>query len=84
MTRQFGTHYLVADELLGPYEQERDDFLLGDEVGRCYAGRVVETRKGWLMLTWLQYGPDGGFAGEISDPMPLRVDAEGQLRVDPV
>jgi beta-fructofuranosidase len=84
MTRQFGTHYLVADELLGPYEQERDDFLLGDEVGRCYAGRVVETRKGWLMLAWLQYGPDGGFAGEISDPMPLRVDAEGQLRVDPV
>jgi beta-fructofuranosidase len=83
LTRQFGTHYLVADHLLGPYGTERDDFLLADEVGRYYAGRVVETRDGWVMLAWLQYGPDGGFAGEISDPMPLRVDADGQLRVEP-
>jgi len=81
VTRQFGTHYLVADELLGPYRLERDDFLLGDEVGRYYAGRVLETGDGWVMLAWLQYGPNRAFVGEISDPMPLRVDDGGQLRV---
>jgi beta-fructofuranosidase len=84
VTRQFGTHYLVADDLLGPYGLQRDDFLLGDKIGRYYAGRAVETRDGWVMLAWLQSGPDGNFIGEISDPMPLRVDATGQLRVDPV
>jgi beta-fructofuranosidase len=84
VTRQFGTHYLVADDLLGPYCLQGDDFLLGDQIGRYYAGRAVETRDGWVMLAWLQSGPDGNFIGELSDPMPLRVDATGQLRVDPV
>jgi beta-fructofuranosidase len=82
VTRQGGTHYLVADDLLGPYRMERDDFLLGDEIGRHYAGRVVQTSQGWVMLAWLQYGPDGAFAGEISDPMPLRVGHRGELFVD--
>jgi hypothetical protein len=35
-----------------------------------------------MMLAWAQYGPDGTFAGSIADPMPLHVDAVGQLRVD--
>ncbi|MDQ6793143.1 MAG: glycosyl hydrolase family 32 [Candidatus Dormibacteraeota bacterium] len=80
--REGGTHYLVADDLLGPYGPEREDFLLGDEVGRHYAGRVIATPDGWMMLAWAQYGPDGTFAGSIGDPMPLHVDAVGQLRVD--
>jgi hypothetical protein len=43
---------------------------------------VVQTSQGWVMLAWLQYGPDGTFAGEISDPMPLRVGHRGELFVD--
>jgi beta-fructofuranosidase len=81
VTRQGGTHYLVADDPLGPYRLEGDEFLLGDEAGRYYAGRVVETPEGWVMLAWAQWGPDGGFVGEISDPMPLRVGSQGQLLV---
>jgi hypothetical protein len=33
------------------------------------------------MLAWLQFGPDGGFVGELGDPMPLVVDAGGRLRI---
>jgi beta-fructofuranosidase len=81
VTRQTGTHYLVADDLLGPYCLETDEFLLGDEVGRYYAGRAVQTRDGWTMLAWLLHDQDGNFVGELGDPMPLSVTPGGQLRV---
>jgi beta-fructofuranosidase len=80
--RQGGTHYLVAEDLLGLYCLERDDFLWGDEIGRHYAGRVVQAPDGWKMLAWSQYGTDGTFSGQISDPMRLHIDAGGQLQVD--
>ena len=48
-----------------------NEFLLADAAGRFYAGRVLQTAEGWAMLAWLQFGPDGGFVGEIGDPMPL-------------
>lgn len=83
VTPRTGTHYLVAGDLLGPYVLQRDDFLLGDPAGRYYAGRAIETDAGWVMLAWMQ-SPEGNFIGEISDPMPLRVDSTGQLRIEPV
>jgi beta-fructofuranosidase len=82
VSRQTGTHYLVADDLLGPYRLESDDFLLGDQAGRHYAGRVAETPDGWVMLAWLERDRAGSFVGELSDPMPLRVGPDGQLHVD--
>jgi beta-fructofuranosidase len=82
VSRQTGTHYLVADDLLGPYCLEGDRFLLGDEVGRYYAGRAVETRDGWAMLAWLLHDQDGNFVGELGDPMPLGVAPGGKLRVN--
>jgi beta-fructofuranosidase len=82
VSRQSGTHYLVADDLLGPYRLEKDGFLLGDEAGRHYAARVAETPDGWMMLAWLEHDQDGSFLGELSDPMPLSVETDGTLRVD--
>jgi beta-fructofuranosidase len=82
VSAQTGTHYLVSDELLGPYRLERDEFLLGDEPGSFYAGRVISTPEGWVMLAWLLNDPDGAFVGELSDPMALTVAADGQLWVE--
>jgi beta-fructofuranosidase len=81
VTRQTGTHYLVADDLFGPYCLEVDEFLLGDEVGRYYAGRAIQTREGWAMLAWLLHDQNGAFVGELSDPMPLSAATGGKLRV---
>ena len=61
---------------------QRVECLLGDESGRHYAGRVAETPDGWVMLAWLERDRDGSFLGELSDPMPLCVEPDGQLRVD--
>lgn len=82
VTAQTGTHYLVADGLLGPYRLEREAFLLGDEAGSAYAGRVISTPGGWVMLAWLLHDQAGEFIGELSDPMPLRLDDGGQLWVE--
>jgi hydroxyacid-oxoacid transhydrogenase len=79
----FGTHYLVSDHLAGPYRLTRDEPLLGDEPGTYYAGRVVEGPDGGpVFLAWRQWGADGSFAGALSNPARLHVDADGHLRID--
>jgi len=78
-----GTHYLVSDCLAGPYRLTRDEPLAGDEIGTYYAGRVVDGPDGDLVfLAWRQWAADGSFAGALSDPARLHVDAGGHLRVD--
>lgn len=78
--RQSGTHYLVADDLLGPYRLERDDFLSSDPT--YYSGRLVKNGEHWALMASRNYRQDGTFAGELADPMPLWLDTDGQLRID--
>lgn len=78
-----GTHYLVSDSLAGPYRLSRDEALLGDDPGTYYAGRVVDGPDGELVfLAWRQWGTDGTFAGALSNPAKLHVDAAGDLRIE--
>jgi beta-fructofuranosidase len=75
-----GTHYLTAADRQGPYALDRDEFFVGDpERGRHYAGRLLEHEGAWLFFAWRMYGDDGGFLGELSDPMPVEVGAGGAL-----
>lgn len=37
-----GTHYLVADDPLGPFHFSTDDSLVGDSIGSFYGGRLVQ------------------------------------------
>ena len=77
-----GTHYLSAAERQGPYALDRDDFFVGDpERGRHYAGRLLEHEGAWQFLAWRMHDEDGGFIGELSDPMPVAVGADGSLSV---
>jgi beta-fructofuranosidase len=75
-----GTHYLVGPDRLGPFALHSDRFLVGDAHGPLYAGRVVEHRGRWHFLAW-RGEEDGGFAGELIDPLPLDVGADGALSV---
>jgi beta-fructofuranosidase len=78
-----GTHYLMADHLLGPFRFSTDEFLVGDRSGSLYAGKLVSSPDGrWVFLAWRMFAPDGSFVGELSDPLPVRVDDTGNLSVD--
>ena len=78
-----GTHYLVSDHPLGPFRMIDDDFLLADEAGTHYAGKAVQNPKGdWVLMTSRSWTGDGGFIGEIADPIPLFVAPSGRLHVD--
>ena len=69
-------------EKFGAYTLDGDDFLVGDEAGRFYAGRLLRRRRGWAFLAWRLRDERGRFVGELSDPMPVTVAADGALSVD--
>lgn len=77
-----GTHYMVSDHPLGPFEFLTDKFLLGDAAGSRYAGKVIRDSDGqWVLMTSRSWTGDGGFIGEIADPLSLHITADGQLYV---
>jgi beta-fructofuranosidase len=77
-----GTHYLVADDPLGPFRFSTHDFLIGDAVGSLYSGKLVEGPDGRpYFLAWRNFTPDGAFVGELADPSQVAVDSEGNLSV---
>ena len=77
-----GTHYLAADQPLGPYRLLEDQFLAGDSLGSRYSGKILPGPGGeWVFLACRAYQPDGGFRGEITDPLPLDLRSDGTLRL---
>lgn len=77
-----GTHHLVGEDRLGPYRLESDEFLVGDEHARHYAGRVLERDGRWYFFAWEHLDDDGTFVGALSDPMPVHVSPDGALTVE--
>ena len=77
-----GTHYLVADDPLGPFRFSTHDFLIGDPLGSLYSGKLIEGPDGHPnFLAWRNFTPDGAFVGELADPFQVAVDSEGNLSV---
>lgn len=73
-----GTHYLIADDPLGPWQIGSGPFLDGTPEGKRYAGRILETEEGPVFMGFLNAGPDG-FIGVVSDPETVRIDMSGRL-----
>ena len=77
-----GTHYMVAADPFGPFIQPEIDLLYGDKEGSSYSGKVIQNNAGeWMFMTAIQYNPSGKYQGDISDPMPLIIEEDGQLGV---
>jgi len=77
-----GTHYLVADNPLGPFRHTTDKFLAGDKTGSLFAGKLVQGPAGnWLFIAWHYLDANGQFIGELSDPYPVTVDGGGNLNI---
>lgn len=78
-TGHTGTHLLSAPRAHGPFEWSSHRALDADPAGTRYGGRLVATRSGWQLLTWLDTGPDGGFVGELADPVPVAPHGAGLI-----
>ena len=76
-----GSHYLMADTPRGPWRIAEGPFLDGSNPCARYAARIVETDDG-LMIIGFADRPAGVFLGHVTNPDPVRVDANGFLRVD--
>jgi len=64
-----GVWFLRPDSLLGPYDVTQANRLTDDSL---YVGKLVQDRGGrWVLLAFVNKGPDGQFVGSISDPLPV-------------
>lgn len=83
LTPVTGTHYLVADNPLGPFRYTTHNFLAGDEIGSLFAGKLIRQPTGaWAFIAWHYMHHDGRFVGELSNPYPLTIDDHGNLTVN--
>ena len=79
----WGTHYLVADTLTGPYRSLTDEPLLASTSGTYYAGKLVSKSPGELyFLAWRQWDEEGVFCGGLSDIAAVDVLPDGRLHID--
>lgn len=69
-----------AESVLGPFHMQ-DAYLLAHE--DLYVGRLIRRREdgSWHLMAFRNVGADGEFVGGITDPMPVRWEAD-RLVVD--
>lgn len=78
-----GTHYLMADNPLGPWTVAPGEFFAGDLPCEFYAGKVVKHDGKLFFMGFLDKDRDDNFIGKVSDPVPVKVDpATGLLSLD--
>lgn len=79
----YGTHYLVADDQLGPYRLIDEGPLAGGLTGTSYAGRIETELTGEpLYFAWRRLNDQGEFEGFLSNPVSVSVDESGGLSID--
>jgi len=77
-----GTHYLVADDPLGPYEYITDEFLIGDYAETLYSGKLIQGLDDrWYFMAFVNLNARGEFVGDLIDPLPVETHANGRLEV---
>jgi beta-fructofuranosidase len=78
-----GTHYLIADHPRGPWQVAPGPFFEGADPARRYSGKVLKTEDGLKVMGFIHTTPDEAFVGEVSDPIPVTIDADGLLVAHP-
>ena len=74
-----GVWVVELDDVTGPYPVENAQLLVHE---RLYSGRAIQNRAGeWVLLAFENRTDDGGFAGSLSDPLPLSW-ADDRLNVE--
>ncbi len=76
-----GSHYMVSDNPLGPFQLTTSHPLLADDTGTLYAAKIIADP--WLpdpfVLAWRKWDEAGNFAGDLIDSIPLLIGPRGEL-----
>jgi beta-fructofuranosidase len=73
-----GVWAVTGDSLLGPFDPAGAQPVTDHSL---YSGRIVRDPHGRsVLLAFRNIDADGRFVGELSDPVPVELNAEGQLR----
>lgn len=78
-----GNHYLMADDVRGPWTIAPGPFFDGAEPCRRYAARIVAGPEGLVILGFADGGKDV-FGGYVMNPEPVVLGADGLLHVSPI
>ena len=73
-TPVWGTHYLMAPDAMGPWTVADTPFLDGAMPCRRYAGKIIGSDGGLVLLGFEYWDADGDFVGQICDPVAVHVD----------
>jgi len=77
-----GTYYMIADSMKGPFSYETEGCLSGDAHGSLYSGKLIQAPDGqWMYIAFRNFDEEGNFIGEIIDPQPVTIHADGHLSV---
>ena len=76
-----GSHYLVAQHPRGPWQVAPGSFFDGDEPALRYAGKVLDVGGRLVTMGFIHTTAECDFVGEVSDPIPVSVDANGLMSV---
>ena len=76
-----GTFVLSSTDFGGPYSPSATPIAeVNEELGPLYAGKLVEIEpEEWSFMAFRGAG-DHAFVGELTDPLPVLVDGDGELR----
>ena len=78
-----GTFVFTSDELLGPYRSPTGPIAAPDgPLGTLYAGKLIQGPAGKLQFLAFRGNGDRDFVGELTDPLAVTVEPDGQLRVE--
>ncbi len=76
-----GTYVFSAPTFGGPYAASTTPVAHAHGLGPLYAGKLVEGEPtGWAFMAFRGAG-DRDFVGELTDPLPLQIQGDGDLRV---
>ncbi|MDP8977377.1 MAG: hypothetical protein M3N17_02140 [Actinomycetota bacterium] len=67
--RHGGIAVYVADHICGPYVPARDEFLVGDDAGTHYTGKIVQTPSADVLVASRFLDENGEFLGALADPV---------------
>ncbi|WP_426504574.1 glycosyl hydrolase family 32 [Dactylosporangium sp. McL0621] len=74
-----GVWAVAGDGPLGPFDPGAAHPVTDSTL---YSGRIVRDPRGrWVMLAFRNMAGDGVFVGELTDPMPVGLTADGRLEI---
>ena len=77
-----GTYAFSARHFIGPYSPTDAPVAAnGGQLGILYAGKLLEERPGEYGFMGFRGVDDSNFLGELTDPLPVRKEANGRIVV---